>query len=54
MVRIESLHLMQAKFRIQGRAMAQAASHRPQRPHCGGTDSILGSSYEISFIQYSV
>ena len=42
MVRIESLHIIQAKLCIQGRAMAQAASHRPQRPHGGGTDSILG------------
>jgi hypothetical protein len=39
MVRAEFLHVIQAKFCIQGRDMAQAAS---QQPHRGGTDSILG------------
>jgi len=42
MVRIDSLHINQAKFCIPGHAMAQAASHWHQRPHRGGTDSILG------------
>lgn len=42
MVRIEFLHVNQAKFCIQGHAVAQAASHWPQRPHRGGIDSILG------------